>query len=186
MTSNAAVLKMIEALERSGIPYMLVGSFSSNAYGVARSTHDADIVVQMRPDGMAQLRGELGTDFQVDPQMSFETVTATSRYIVKVRGSRFKIELFLLGDDPHDQARFARRRREPFLGREVYLPTAEDVIVTKLYWAQLARRGKDYDDARNVIAVQQDRLDWDYIHRWCDAHGTRALLDEIRRTIPQI
>jgi hypothetical protein len=25
-----------------------------------------------------------------------------------------------------------------------------------------------------------------YVYQWCDLHGTRALLDEIRRTIPPI
>ena len=35
------------------------------------------------------------------------------------------------------------------------------------------------------FAVQADTLDWDYIHRWCDEHGTRELLDDIRRSIPK-
>ena len=54
------------------------------------------------------------------------------------------------------------------------MPTAEDVIVTKLHWALLANRSKDRDDVRGVIAVQADRIDWDYVHRWCEQHGTRA------------
>jgi predicted nucleotidyltransferase len=45
MTSNEAVSKVAAALEGAGIPYMLVGSYSSNMYGVARSTQDADFVV---------------------------------------------------------------------------------------------------------------------------------------------
>jgi hypothetical protein len=28
-------------------------------------------------------------------------------------------------------------------------------------------------------------LDWDYVHRWCDIHGTRPLLDEIRQALPK-
>ncbi len=184
MTSNAAVVQVIEGLERAGIPYMLVGSFASNAYGVARSTQDADIVVELIPDGVSALRRELGADFELDAQMSFDTVTATSRYVLAVRGSRFKIELFLLSNDPHDRARFARRRPVSYLGREVYLPNAEDLIVTKPSWLRRARRGKDYDDVRNVIAVQRKRLDWNYIRDWCGVHGTEGLLDEIRRSIP--
>ena len=58
--------------------------------------------------------------------------------------------------------------------------------MTKLRWGILARRSKDLDDVRNVIAVQADRIDWDYVHRWCEQHGTRALLDEIRASIPPI
>jgi hypothetical protein len=82
--------------------------------------------------------------------------------------------------------RFRRRRRVSLAGREVWLPTAEDAIITKLRWSLLANRSKDRIDVRDVIAVQFDRIDWDYVNAWCDQHGTRALLDEIRRSIPPI
>jgi hypothetical protein len=41
VTSGDALLAVIDALESVGIPYMLVGSYSSNVYGVERSTQDA-------------------------------------------------------------------------------------------------------------------------------------------------
>ncbi len=54
-------------------------------------------------------------------------------------------------------------------------------------WAKIAKRAKDTEDVRDVIAVQGDEvLDWDYIHHWCKAHGTRELLDSIRASIPPI
>ena len=60
------------------------------------------------------------------------------------------------------------------------MPTAEDVVVMKMRWALSLNRPKDADDARGVIAVQGERLDWDYIRRWCDDHGTRELLEQVR------
>ena len=39
-----------------------------------------------------------------------------------------------------------------------------------------------YQATRRAI----EALDWDYIHHWCHLHGTRALLDEIRASIPPI
>jgi hypothetical protein len=44
----------------------------------------------------------------------------------------------------------------------------------------IPRSTKDVEDARGVVAVQGDPLDWNYIRRWCDAHGTRELLDKVR------
>ena len=70
-------------------------------------------------------------------------------------------------DDRHDCERFARRCVVQVLGRSVSVPTAEDVIINKLRWWKLAGRGKDSDDARNVMAVQRAVLDRDYLHRWC-------------------
>ncbi len=47
MNSDEATLAVISALEQQQIPYMLVGSLASNFYGVARSTKDADFVVEL-------------------------------------------------------------------------------------------------------------------------------------------
>lgn len=67
-----------------------------------------------------------------------------------------------------------------------FFPPPKDVIITKLRWATSAQRGKDRDDVRDCIAVQGDNIDWPYVHCWCDRHGTRDLLEEIRRSIPPI
>lgn len=186
MTSDAAVMAVIDVLERLGIPYMVVGSLSCNVYTLPRSTKDADLVLQLDPAKAGPLLAELRPRFRVEPQMSFETVTATKRFEIEWPDTGFKIELFLLSDDVHDQERFARRRQIQVTGRAVWVPAAEDVIITKLRWSRSGRRAKDVEDVRNVIASQQDALDWDYIHRWCDQHGTRALLDQIRQSIPPL
>ena len=184
MTGEEATVAVIDALEALAIPYMLVGSFSSNYYGIPRATQDADFVVQMERKSCLALVERLGTAFRLDPQASFELVTGTVRHALQLVGSPFEIELFQLSDDTHDRERFARRRRVKLLGRATFLPTAEDVVITKLRWSQGGRRGKDVDDVRNVIAVQRDRIAWDYVYRWCEEHGTRDLVEQIRSSIP--
>src|SRR5262249_17404332 len=149
------------------------------------ATKDVDFVIDLANRSFAEISKRLGSHFRVEPQMSFETVTMTMRRIIDVVDHSFRIELFQLSDDDHDQERF-RRRRLDYLGRSLCLPTGEDVIVTKLNWLFRNPRGKDRDDIRSVLAVQGDALDFDYIHSWCDRHGTRALLDEIRASIPKI
>lgn len=181
MTGAEATVAVLDALEALGIPYLVVGSFASNFYGVARATQDADLVVHLGQVPIAQLSGRLGAAFHLDPQLSFETMTGTTRHMVEAVGTAFRIELFDLSDDAHDQERFRRRRRLRLLGREVWLPTVEDVIVTKLRWA----RPKDRDDVRNVMAVQAGRIDWDYVIAWANLHGSRALLDEVRASVPR-
>jgi hypothetical protein len=180
MSGVEATLQVVDALEALGIPYMLVGSYASNFYGVARATQDADLVLQLGSVPLSAVMARLGSGFRLDPQMSFETVTMTTRHVINVPDSSFKIELFHLSEDDHDQERFRRRIKVSYLNREIALPTADDVIVIKLRWM----RSKDAADVRNVIAVQGDRIDWGYVHSWCDRHGTRARLDDIRRTLP--
>jgi predicted nucleotidyltransferase len=92
------------------------------------------------------------------------------------------VELFRLSNDPFDQTRFERRKAYDAAGRKVWMPTPEDVIVMKLRWA----RAKDKEDVKDVMYVQRGRLDWKYIENWCKLHGSLPLMEEIRRSIPEI
>lgn len=186
MTNEEATGRVLDALNSVGVPYMLVGSLSSSFYGIPRATHDADFVLGAAQTPIAEIMDRLGPAFRLEPQLTFETVTGTTRYLIRVVESSFRIELFLLSDEPHDQQRFARRRETQLFGRTAFVPTPEDVIITKLRWSSRTAGEKDIHDVRGVVAVQQDRLDWPYVESWCDRDGTRQRLDQIRRSIPPL
>lgn len=177
MTSSQIMFHVADVLEQLNINYMLVGSFSSNLYGIPRSTQDADFVVEMGTVDPATIGKLLDSELRLDPQMQFETITGTSRFIVTHTTSAFKVELFLFSDDPFHRERFRRRIRADVLGRLTWVPTAEDVIVQKLRWYARAKRSKDYDDIRDVLNVQKGLLDLTYIRSWCDQHGSREYLE---------
>ncbi len=183
MTASESITTHVaDALDACGIPYLLSGSFASNYYGIPRSTKDADFVVQMQNAIGPELAKQLGEDYLLEPQLSFETNTGTLRQLIRHKKRTFKVELFLLSKDPHDQIRFERRRAVPLFDHRLWLPSPEDVIVTKLRWA----RGKDNDDARDVMAVQRDNLNWAYIEAWCQRHGTSAMLEQLRGSLPNV
>jgi hypothetical protein len=186
MTSDDAVIAVIAVLERLEIPYVLTGSLASNFHGVPRSTRDADFVVDMAGSRVASFARELPPDLALDPQAPFETVTGTTRHIVRLRGSAFVIELFVLSDDEHDRARFGRRLRVQALSRQTWVPSVEDVIVTKLRWGAASGRSKDVEDVRNVIAVSGEHVDWPYVRTWCTRHGTLALLERVLASLPAV
>lgn len=184
MTSEEATAAVIDTLNLLGIPYMLVGSLSSNFYGIVRSTQDADFVIQLEGFSIGTVVERLGPQFRLEPQLTFEIIQATTRYVIRLIDIPFHIEIFLLSDDEYDQERFYRRRHVKIFGREVFIPSPEDVIITKLRWSHHGSRSKDRDDVRNVLAVQGDRVDFNYIRRWCTKHDTLALLDEILNSLP--
>lgn len=155
MSVDQAALKVVDAPNGAGIPYALVGSFASNRWGIPRATKDADFVLQLAPADTGRLWELFSGEFEVDPELSFETRTGSRNLEMRCRASPFTIELFLLSDDAHHQERFRRRVTVEVFGRTVWMPTAEDVIIQKLRWA----RPKDLDDARGVLAVQAGRLD---------------------------
>jgi hypothetical protein len=180
-TGEEAVATLLDLLNARGVPYMIVGSFSSNRYGVPRATHDADFVIDALGKNLHECLDALPEEFKVDPQATFEMVTATHRQIIDIPSLPFTIELFELSKDEHDQLRFARRIKRTLLGRDCYLPTPEDVIIQKLRWSRGARRAKDFADVVAVLQVQgPDRFDWPYIEEWCAKHGTLDLLAEAK------
>jgi hypothetical protein len=182
-----AVGILLDALNALCLEYMVVGSFSSNRYGVPRATKDADFVLRVVAAEREQLHAALSPAFKIDPQFSFEMVTGTWRQIIEVPEIPFTIELFELSSDAHDQSRFARRKKLTLLSRDAWLPTPEDVIIQKLRWSRGARRSKDFDDVVAVMAVQGEaKLDWSYIESWCDGHGTLDLLTEAKAEAAQV
>ncbi len=177
-SSYEALLEVLEALQALDVPYMLVGSFSSNYYSYPRASNDADIVLQYSAGVLGRIRQRLDDNYLLDRQSSFETITGSVRNVLTFKPTKFDIELFRLSDDGHHQQRFSRRRavEVPVLGASAVLPSPEDVIIQKLRW----QREKDIDDARKVMQVQFARLDWDYIRRWTDEHSTTDLLHRLR------
>ncbi len=184
MNAVEFVVRVLDALDSLEIPYVTVGSFAVNAYVEPRSTRDADFVLQMDNLSIGKLVTRIGPDFILDPQMSFESVTLTTRYIIKHQSAIFTVEFFGLTDDSHDQMRFSRRVLGAVGQRKAYVLTPEDIVVTKLRWSVKAKRQKDIQDAKLVLATMHHSLDLDYIRKWCSEHGTidvfEKSLEEVR------
>ena len=166
---------------------MITGAFAYNLYGVRRSTKDFDVVVDLADAGrLREIVRLLEGQVEFSPQVQFDTLTWGRRHIGQSKlEAGFIVELFELFDDPFVIESFRRRKRlrSTQLGRDIWLPTAEDVVVQKIRWA----RPKDLEDARDVLAVQDPAtLDMEYVGRWCAVHGTDGRLREILESLPPI
>lgn len=181
MTAREIVVRVVDALDAVPISYMLTGALAAGAYGVSRATKDADFVIQLAESQNRQsLIASLGTPFRLDPQIHFESITGSTCHRIHVSGSRFFVEQFLLGSDAFAQERFCRRRSMNLFDRQVSLPPLEDIVIQKLRWWRQGGRGKERDDAAEVISSMGTKLDWSYIRDWCSKHGTLELLDKLR------
>lgn len=68
-TGIEAVVLVVGILDELKIPYMLVGSFSSNFYGVPRATNDADLVVVLSCQDRQVFLSKLPVEFRAEPQV---------------------------------------------------------------------------------------------------------------------
>lgn len=147
---------------------------------------DADFVVQLQGRSVDEVFAPLASQFKVDPQTSFETVTGTIKHVLWTPDHALVIGLFELSQDEHDQSRFGRPVVVRAMRGDAYVPAPEDVIITKLLWYQRERRSKGLNDARNILATQQKLLDAACRERWCRTHGTLELLPQLREQFPPL
>lgn len=177
---------VFETAEKTAVPHMAVGAIAAGVYGISRATQDIDVLVSVQEsDGVQILIQALSQLAEFEQQAQFDTITWGRRTVgVTKKPPRFKIELFETFDDPFVIAEFERRQRifVPLLNREIWVPTAEDVVVQKIRRA----RPKDLEDARDVLAVQDPaNLDMAYIEKWCREHQTLPRLTAILDALPE-
>ncbi len=185
MSSEEISLRVVDVLNERGLPYMLVGSLSTNFHSIPRATDDADIVIEASLGEAARLIASRCPELRLDPQFGFESVTGSKKLILRAEAEGFIVELFGLSDDMHDQERFRRRKLVDWEGHPAWIASAEDAVITKLRWGHLAGRRKDLVDVSAMIAARGETLDWPYIESWCDRHGSRKLLEQLREEMRQ-
>jgi len=59
------------------------------------------------------------------------------------------------------------------------LGTAEDLILSKLYWLKDSRSEMQFRDIRTLIE-NLPMLDWTYLQNWSQDLGILSLLEEVR------
>ena len=55
MTERELLIDCLQRLNRAELDYMLTGSMVSNYWGIPRSTHDLDFVIQLPPTAIPRL-----------------------------------------------------------------------------------------------------------------------------------
>ncbi|MFN9367766.1 MAG: hypothetical protein ACK6CT_03215 [Planctomycetia bacterium] len=185
MTISELAAAVADACVADRVPHMVTGAIAAGLYGSPRSTADVDVVVDVADTtAMPRLVDRLSPILTFDAQIRFDTLTFGTRRVGATRDlPPLTVEFFALFDDPFVREQFSRRRTRALdaTGRRVPVPSAEDVIIQKVRWG----RGKDLDDARDVLAIQGlNVLDMGYIRDWCGRHGTSQRLEQILASIP--
>jgi len=178
---ETALVQVAETLNRLGLPYMLTGAVAVTYYGEPRTTHDIDIVTLIAPADIGRIKAALEPTFSVDETSIKAALREGSVFNAIHEETGFKVDFWMLKGGEYDQVAFERRVRVKLLGAEMFLPSPEDAIITKLDWHRLSGLDKHYADARGVAAIQKGRLDTDYIVQWCTAKLLSDLWDRIQR-----
>lgn len=158
--------RTIKILEQIDVPYMVTGSFAVNFFGIPRTTHDIDFVIEIRASDAERFADAFPRDFYADADMIRQAIANQSMFNIIDPNSGVKIDFWIIKRNPFDQERFRRRREQSVFGERVFMPTPEDTIISKLLWYQEAQTDKHLNDARGVWEIQKESLDQEYLNRW--------------------
>jgi hypothetical protein len=166
VTPEEALQVLLDRLDEFAIPFMIAGSFASNAHGVPRVTQDADVVIETDIARLLRLIKALEADFYADADDAREAFNTTRMLNLIHRDTGFKIDIILRKPRPFSLEEFKRRVKIHFLDRDRWFATPEDTLLAKLEWPKMGQLERQFDDAVQVARVQGDRLDRAYLEKW--------------------
>ena len=175
------IKKATDVLENAGIDYLVGGSIASSLHGIPRTTQDADIVADLSEAAFEKIAPALSETFYVDEMMAREAIRRGKSFNIIEKEFLFKVDVFISGSDDLSMGEMRRRVRYTIAesgDQSMYICSPEDIIAHKLYWFRLGDgvSERQWNDAANVIKVQDDRLDNEYLKRICVARGVADLL----------
>jgi hypothetical protein len=179
----AAIIPVVEALDRMGVPYYIGGSIASSAYGTARATMDVDMISDLKPQHVPFLSKMLGSSFYIDEDAIIDAIRTRSCFNLIHLETMIKVDVFIAGDEPYSRETFRRRRKDTLDENEdsiqFYLVSAEDIVLAKLDWYRTGGEvsERQWQDVLGVLKVQENLLDRKYLQCWASELKLSALLE---------
>jgi len=167
----------VDKLEALQIDYMLSGSMAMMLYSVYRFTADIDIVVDLTERDSTKLINFLEPDYYVPRNAVKQAVMSRSMFNIIDQKTAFKIDCVMTKPGRFQRIAFGRRKPADFLGKEVFVITAEDLVLSKLLWAKDSHSEKQLTDVKNLL---RNQMDADYIEKWVVELGLSGLLNEAK------
>lgn len=167
MTTEDIFRRIIGALDRAGIPYMLTGSFASSYHGIPRATQDIDLVIAPTASQLRNLVGLLpDTEYYISEEAALDALAHEGQFNVIDFATGWKIDLIIRKTRAFSRTEFERRSAVDLFGFQLFIASAEDVLMAKLEWAKTGQSLRQLEDCANILRARWDELDRGYIDHW--------------------
>lgn len=177
-------LAIIKVFNKLHIPYVVGGSLASSLHGIPRATQDVDIVADIKHVHITPLVKALEKSWYIDENMIRDAIKNQSSFNVLYLETMFKIDIFILKDDPVSNSEMKRRQKYTVTDDDegsLYIASAEDIILQKLYWYKIGDKvsERQWNDTIGVVKVQDKNLDFNYLKNTARMLGVAELLSEL-------
>lgn len=179
MTESELLVDCLRRLECAGIDYMLVGSMAGNYWGVPRSTHDIDFVIEYDETQVEAIVRAFQDGFFIQPISVAAGLRPPHQFNALDNRSALKVDFFRVAGDAYEFERFARRKRVVLFEQPAWIAAAEDVLLHKLRWHKISPSDRQLADARGIQLVSGGQLDQAYMEHWAERIGVAELLRSV-------
>jgi hypothetical protein len=179
MTEQELLVDCLRRLNRAEITYYLTGSMASNYWGIPRTTHDLDFVIQLPPSAVGKIVSAFSPDYYIDEAAVRAAYQPPHQFNAIDTRSALKVDFWLPKPEPFDREMLQRRGRVTLFGEPAWITTAEDSILHKLVWNKITPSERQLGDAAGVVVVQGDKLDKSYVKKWAEALGVATELNRL-------
>lgn len=174
------LFEVIDALDRAGIGYALMGGLAVRFFALPRPTQDIDLNLEITPDksiGLLRLLDDAGFDVPEAYAAGWADRVAEMP-LVKVKrflGHRsIDLDLFLTGS-AFQRSLMQRRLQVDYEDRPTWLASPEDLVLLKV----IADRPRDRIDVQDLFFALGD-LDDAYLDLWAEKLGVTDKLAAAR------
>lgn len=171
--------RLVAALEKAGIPYMLTGSVGSSIFGEPRATRDLDIIISPTERQLKAFIQEIPTDYYVSLEAALDALDKRFMFNVIDGMSSWKADFIIRKNTSYEKEKFGRRLRCDYSGISIVVATPEDIILSKLAWSKAWQSEMQVRDAAGVVKLQAERLDKAYLRRWAKELGVEDVLERL-------
>ena len=177
--------RLVSALERLQIPYLITGSVAAMAYGEPRLTNDIDVVIDINEGHVSGLLAQFPADeYYLSDEAIREALVRKSQFNIIHPASGLKIDVMIQQGTPFERSRFKRARLVHFTdehGGRFAAP--EDVILKKMEYYREGGSEKHLRDIAGIMKISAGMIDESYIGQWADQLGLREIWDAMLRRL---
>lgn len=137
MNEEFKVLEMVaRRLEKGNIPYMITGSIAMNYYATPRMTRDLDFVVELNAADLSRFVYLFSDTFVIESEAVLQAIQNQGMFNILHQQWVIKADFIIRKSDPYRQPEFDRRRKVEVADIPLWIVSAEDLILSKLFWAK--------------------------------------------------
>ena len=174
---------VVERLQQTGIDYVICGSMAASFYGVGRSTQDADIIIDPTAAQLTNFLKLLGDAYYVSSEVAFDALRRRDMFNIIDVENAWKADLIIRKQTDFSAEEFRRRRKEDLLGKDLYILSPEDSILSKLLWAKRSRSELQRHDVMKILEARAGSLDMTYLNKWSKVIDVE---DDLKKCLSQI